>query len=518
MRNAASILSIVVFASLGSAGPQAVHAEDPPARVETTVLVRIDQADHEGVDGSSLRVSPRSLHVAWRAEAAHGSSWTVDGKKGKPYATTGSLVFSHDGASYAYFAERVEKQLLVVDGQERAIEGVSPDEDTLRMLPGGRAAFFGLPAGAAEPGPRALWLDGALGAEFRMLNDKSLVFSGDGKRWAFVALTEDGGTVVADGKPGKSYPPRAIGALRFSADGTRLAYSVTTQMVVDGVEGPKYLQALPPNFAPSGARMFYVAVRADSRPVLVVDGKEEPELMDIAAPGPVWSADGQHLGYVAMKVVDKKTARRVVIDGVDQPAFPRIGAESLRLSPDGKRHAYWVVNGPKVFFVVDGVAQKEADEVRTDAAFSADSKRVTYSVKRGGKWFVVTDGAEGPPVDGIMVGFPVFTSDSAHVVYEAELGDAVHVFVDGKPGPAFEGFAENGFALGQGSSSVAVVARRGDTWRIVVDGVESSEEFMALLPGSSLVADGPRSFRAWAARGAELLHLRATVTPGGAPR
>jgi hypothetical protein len=335
-----------------------------------------------------------------------------------------------------------------------------------------------------------------------------------------VARSEQGDAVIVDGKA--VAPPNSPGTirdLRFSADGTRWAYVLAdSQVVLDGADRPELRKIIAVTFAPQGARMFYVAVRPDGRPTLFVDGTEEPAFVDLAAPGPVWSANGQHLGYVAVKVANKKAVRRVVIDGVDGPVFQRIGAESLILSPDGKRHAYWAANGPKPFYVVDGVAQKEADQVGTHAAFSPDSKRFAYYVQRGGKWFVVTDGVEGPPVDGVLVGFPVFTSDSTSVMYAAVLAGATHVFVDAKPGPAFDGLADGALALGQETSSVAVIARRGQAHRIVVDGIESTEEFQAVLPGSALTADGPRSFRAWVARGGELLHLRATLTPGGAPR
>jgi hypothetical protein len=503
------------------------RADEGKGRVETTVLVRINQADHPFADGSTVTISPRNVHVAWRAQVEGTFRWTVDGKQGKAYVWVGPIVFSDDGEHFAYVAGSAERALVVVDGQERTVACAQVMQETLRFVPGGvRTALVGVLAadrahGGLQEAGTVLCIGDEVGPPFASIDAKSLTFSTDGKRSALVAhAADEQDVVVADAKAGKGYPGGSVGAPRFSADGTRYAYEVRkpdARMVVDGVEGPAFERVMPPNFAPRGARMFYVGVR-EAKPVVVVDGKEEPEVFDVRAPGPVWSADGGHLGYVAVKVADRKAMQRVVIDGVDGPAFQRIGAESLILSPDGKRHAYWAGNGPKPFYVVDGVAQKEADLVGRGVAFSPDSKRVAYGVQRSGKWFVVTDGVEGPPVDGVLVGFPVFTSDSSSVVYAAVLAGATHIFVDGKPGPAFDGLAEGALALGQGTSSVAVIARRGQAYRIVVDGVESTEEFPLLLPGSTLVADGPRSFRAWAARGGELLHLRATLTPGAAPR
>jgi hypothetical protein len=150
--------ALVVLAATASLSP--ARGDEGDARVETTVLVRINQADHEGVDGSTLRVSPRSLHVAWKAQDEHGAFWTVDGRRGKPYASVESLVFSEDGEHYAYFAERDGKTLLVVDDRERELTGLRPDHGTLRLLPGARAALVAETTNQGGVPIYAVWIDG----------------------------------------------------------------------------------------------------------------------------------------------------------------------------------------------------------------------------------------------------------------------------------------------------------------------------------------------------------------------
>ncbi len=510
------LLGVVGLAWAGSAAPTTAIAGDPAPKLETTHLVRIP-LDPDGVDGASLKVAPRSAHVVWRRQKEGSWAWVLDGKPGKDFADVGPLAFSDDGVHWAYFARLDGKRVLVVDGDERASPEPEPVEGSLRFVPGGAAlAFLATRVGDAATSGMVAVVDGVAGPVFANIAENSLAFSRGGKRVAYKASAGDGERIVVDGKSSGPYPNGSLGRPRFSADGSRWLCEVSgsaQRLLLDGAEGPAFSKVTAAVFAPAGARYAYVAVRA-GKPVVVIDGKEEAAMLEVSTTAPVFSADGAHVAYAARKA----DGWRVVIDGTDGSPFQRLGSESLQFSPDGKRHAYWAGSGPKPFFVIDGVAQKAVDLVgeRQAARFSPDSKRFAYAARRGGKWVVVTDGDEGPETDGIAIGFPIFSPDSQHVVYDTAVGPHRVLFVDGQRGPSFDGFSEDTLAFGEDGATVGVIARRGVLGRIVIDGVEG-EEYQALLPGSILVADGPRSFHAWFLRDQEILHDRAAFR-GTTPR
>lgn len=494
------------------------------ATVETTEVTKID-ADPMKVDGRTLVVAPGGAHVAWQETGERGPEWVVDGKAGTGHASVGPFVFSADGRHWAHLARTADASVLVWDGKDVPLAALAPAEGTIRFVPGGGSvAFVARLAGEAAPGRTVVVLDGTPGPAFDDVRVETLVFSADGKRHAYVAVDGESEVVVVDGKPGAPQPRGALGAPRFSADGTRVAWELKkpeARIVVDGVPGPVFEAVTPPVFAPQGARMWHVGIRA-RRPLVVVDGKEDPPMIDLAAPGPVWSADGQHLGYAAMKADGK----RIVIDGRDGQVFKRIEAGSLRFSPDGKRHAYWVGNGPKPLWVVDGAAQAEVDQVGKGEsfAFSPDSKRFAYRAQRRGKWVVVTGEAaaaaapptplhEGPELDTLGAVTPVFTPDSAHVVYHAIVKGSWHLFVDHQPGPAFDGFVDGTLAFGLDGATVAIVAQRGTAGMVVIDGIAASETYPAMPPGVPLTADGPRAFRTWFVTEKGFRQVRAELKP-----
>jgi hypothetical protein len=508
----------VVFAAtllVGATTRAVPSARADGSTVEVQVVATIS-GDSEGVEGNSLKAAPRSGRLAWRVTKSDGTRWAVDGKPGKAYADVGPLVFSEDGEHAAYFARAGDKHVLVWDGIETPVESLAPSEGSLRFVPGGaQVAFVAQLRDALEKS--VVVVDGVAGPPLAGVREDTLVFSADGKRHAYLASDGEHDVVVVDGKPSVPYAPGSVVAPRLSADGTRVAWAQKppeARVVVDGVPGPVFEEVTPPTFAPQGARWWYLGVRK-GKPVIVVDGKEDPPVLDLPQPGPVWSPDGSRLGYVAIK----EGGWRAVIDGQDGPTFKRMGHGSLRFSPDGKRHAYWAAKGPKPFWVVDGVSQAEVDQVGTGEAFafSPDSKRFACRVQRRGKWVVLTGGEEGPEVDVFGVNVPVFTPDSAHVVYHARLAGSWHLFVDGKPGPGFDALLDGTLAFGQDGATVAVVGRRGQNHTIVIDGVEAKATYPAMLPGLTLVPDGPRSFRSWFAAETGLVHVRAELKPA-APR
>ena len=135
----------------------------------------------------------------------------------------------------------------------------------------------------------AQWLvviDGQEGPEFDGIARNSLVFSPDGTRVAYVAITGDKRQAVIDGNSGHPYD--GIGPLFFSPDSNRLAYGARkgtkSVVVTDGIEGPEYDNVLAGivHFSPDSQRVAYVA-QDNEKWMAVIDGVAQRQ----------WDAVGQ---------------------------------------------------------------------------------------------------------------------------------------------------------------------------------------------------------------------------------
>ncbi|MFH1009684.1 MAG: hypothetical protein V1784_00440, partial [bacterium] len=137
-----------------------------------------------GIIEKSVVVSPDGRRVAYVARRRDKQVVVVDGQEGKEYDKIGilSLEFSPDGKRVAYRALRGDKQLVVVDGQE----GKEYNE-----------------IGEGDPifSSDATYLDSVLDK----FQQRTPIFSPDGKRFAYRAQRGYMHLVVVDGQEGKEY-------------------------------------------------------------------------------------------------------------------------------------------------------------------------------------------------------------------------------------------------------------------------------------------------------------------------
>jgi hypothetical protein len=274
-----------------------------------------------------------------------------------------------------------------------------------------------------------------------MTMSSEVVFSPNGKRYAYGAKRGGESFVVVDGK---TYPFGR--GFIFSPDSSRFAYYTSDPaqgqlgaMVVDGVAGPQGNQFSNMMFSEDGKRFIYTAY-INGVWNIVVDGKATP------VPGGIqslkMSPNGKRYGYAT--VADR--AWIPVIDGVAYKSFSRadsLGEIELQISADGKRWAFTSITpnntGYQYRAVIDGKAGPNYFRVK-ELQFSPDGKRVGYvagvgTSTRDERQFLVLDGKKtGLEYRDIRV--LRFSPDSRRYMAEGLTDAGSFVIVDGKESEA----------------------------------------------------------------------------------
>jgi hypothetical protein len=355
----------------------------------------------------------------------------VNDKPGAAYDGVLGLLVNAEDSHYAYIFAR--------GGTEGSTQGVVADGvpetphrgaiSNMTIAANGRVAYSAAVGGTlgSPNGSNDLYVDdhdiGPVALPFAVLDPSErtngtqayVLFSPDGKRFAYTKRVAGGVATVVDGKVGRAYD--TIGVFQFS---------------------------------PDSRHEFYVGVRNSQ--FVVFDGQEmegEGTVKNFAL-----SQTGGHLAYLAY---GPTTGFHMVVDGKASPRFQEYIAHSMSFSEDGKHYAYAIhVNFSQSQIVRDGVATNATGPVpfntrtRSDVSFpplffSGDGARLVWiSPLSGGVGYALgIDGQE--IVHGLgNYEFPAFSPDSKRFATMIWLGvgKGYALSVDGKSGPTYDDFLE----------------------------------------------------------------------------
>lgn len=366
-------------------------------------------------------------HLIYAANTA-AQKWHmyVDDRPGPAYDSVSSLVVSEDNKHYAFVAGVAGGKVVVTDGVAGPIHKfIGNGVHDLVIASNGRVAYLSDEGGANEPIREALYVGNQLAApnvapftaidKFGLIHSSiRVVFSPDGRKFAYAKTVPGGTAAVIDGTVGRAYD--GIGVIQF---------------------------------APDSQHAFFVGIRGMS--FVVLNGKEMEGQNRVE--NFVFSSDSRRFAYEAYSA---QTGFHVVIDGQESPRFYNILPHTLSFSPDGKHSIYGAcTNYLHCQIVEDGNVTNvpSVSDFRTRTMspatefptlfFSPDSSRLAYAYPKSdgtSQNVYIVNGQE--IVHGTSFEFPAFSPNSAHFAVMGWNGHGYTLFVDGKSGPAYEDLVE----------------------------------------------------------------------------
>lgn len=396
-----------------------------------------------GSSMGDIAVAEDGSHVATLSLSGSRFVVTMDGVAGREYDQIGhfegpdqrigaAMILSRDGRRVAYLARRDNKDYLVVDGNEIEIRPLSIDKGgTFQFSADG--SHYAMIVKGQHDSNYASWvvLDGTVSPVYTAVPE--LTFSPDGKRYAYIAETRTGTIVIVDGKASAGYEKAQ--QLVFSADSRRLAYAAKSargwQLVLDGAPQPlihsediRMVQ-----ISQDGQHVAYVGVntaddpvnfRSDHAYLAVVDGKPSkphPNILDLKL-----SPDGKRHAFIAAVLPPNGSVRFVaVVDGKESPPYDEL--QDITFSPDSGKVAILAQNRPNGFLLLNGQELSGAQVLRGGAVYKAGQRGGAFAYRLWGDdnyARVFWNGQQGPPLADVNLDQSAFSPDGAQLVYIAQ--------------------------------------------------------------------------------------------------
>ncbi|HEY5054563.1 MAG TPA: hypothetical protein VII58_00285 [Acidobacteriaceae bacterium] len=349
----------------------------------------------------------------------------VNDKPGPAHDGVLTLLVNADDSHYAFIAvdggSDGGHQLVAADG----VAG-TPYRGTIQYMTlasNGRVAYEAVVGGTpgSPNGSNDLYVDGhdlgPAASPFTVVDPSGrtngsqayVLFSPDGKRFAYTRKVAGGMAAVVDEKVGRAYD--SIGVFQFSPDSKHEFYVGTRSsqfVVLDGQEMQGEGTVKNFVFSQTGGHLAYLAYGPTTGFHTVVDGKASPRFQELVPNSMSFSEDGKHYAYAAQAQIVRDGVATNVTGPVPFNTRTRsdVNFPPLFFSGDGTR-LVWVrllPGGAGYALDIDGQEIVRGLGNYEFPAFSPDSKRFATMIWLGvGKGYALSvDGKTGPVYDDIL--------------------------------------------------------------------------------------------------------------------
>ncbi|MDB5328047.1 MAG: hypothetical protein JWM57_3616 [Phycisphaerales bacterium] len=376
--------------------------------------------------------------VLWQAAIAWGDPKVVETVVG-PATTDVVYVVSPAGGHVAAGMMKGSRYVVAVDGVEGPVFDAVMNVTSAAAVVSPADPAAGLPGYTPKP-----------------VSQTPVVFSEDGKRYAYLARSGQEYVVIVDGKeqrrfsaaPGLQVRMQFVGPAGQKHVMTVAGVSGLFDVFVDGQPLPPHDPNVVPVYSKDGSRFAYVATpnaQERAKTVLVVDGKTT----DYAADAPRFTADGKHL----LAMGHAGDSQTLLVDG--QPVVKAMSIPTVFVAPAGDKFVT-VISKPapgaaRYVCVIDGkeVAATEGTEPPF-VAFSPDGRRWAARCKatQGAavSWIVTDEGKKGTEYVGIDDNSVTFSADGSRLAYVASNNSKFFAIIDGKESDGFNAGLKVGFS------------------------------------------------------------------------
>ena len=391
-----------------------------------------------------------------------------------PVAQDVKYVVSPRGVHLASVARKGSRMIVIVDG----VEGPKFDEIVTPT-----SAYV-------DPRPQAEAVRAAMTGARPMpsVSPVPVIFSKDGKRFAYVGRQCKEWVLMVDGKETVRLPSEGIvgsaGTVQMSIeftgeDGKHLMFARSVfggyELWVDGQKMPGIFGSggggtegtIDPLFSRDGTRFAYVAQISRDKRTLILDGKD----MGYAGDNLQFTGDGKNL----FSLVRQGTVVGLTVDG--KLKMKTEGISQLVMAPVGNGFAAVIqrLNPPGEFLIVNGKKVEGSDCSRIQkVVFSPDGKHFAAVCSSANNVnFVLIDGKKGQHYDGIwQPEVMAFSPDSSKLGYVAQSAGKFFVVINEDESDAFDSnagflFSPNGKRV---ASSGMQTTTAGQSWPVYIDG------------------------------------------------
>ena len=326
-----------------------------------------------------------------------------------------------------------------------AVDGVEgPKVDSVMMVTSA--------AGVTSPAdPRS----GLPGYTPKPVYQTPVVFSADGKRYAYVARVGQEYLVVVDGQEQRRFPVASGAQIRMQFTGPEGKHHVIDvsnaqglfDVWVDGQPKPPHDANTVLVFNRDGSRYAYNAVHADdhSKRVIVVDGND----VGYTGDDPRFTADGNHV----LTITSAGNMQMVLVDG--RTVAKAMQVNRIFLAPAGDRYVTVVskpAQGGAHYVCVDNGREVAATEGTAPpfVVFSPNGQRWAATCKniQGAyvSWLATDDGKKGQEYNGIPDESVTFSPDGSRLAYVAGSGSKSFAIINGVESDGFSIGLKVGFS------------------------------------------------------------------------